>query len=166
MKTKVSTIHKKVKKHSAEEAVPKKKKVVKKVVAKPVAKKKVVTKKKVKSEAGPKPIKHMMNKSQLINHYVDRLNELAPEDGWERKHVVLFLGIQEEAMLASVTTRGAGMFMQPGLFKVVTRSIPARKAGVMVRNPATGDMVKGKAKPASVRVKIRPLAKLKAAAIG
>jgi hypothetical protein len=34
----------------------------------------------------------------------------------------------------------------------------------LVRNPATGEMVKAAAKPASVRVKIRPLSKLKSAA--
>jgi len=53
----------------------------------------------------------------------------------------------------------------PGLFKVSLRKVPARKAGTMIRNPSTGQMVPGAAKPASVRVKIRPLAKLKGAAL-
>ena len=35
----------------------------------------------------------------------------------------------------------------------------------LIRNPATGEMMKGAAKPASVRVKIRALSKLKSAAI-
>ncbi|MFH1158364.1 MAG: hypothetical protein V1721_05710, partial [Pseudomonadota bacterium] len=43
--------------------------------------------------------------------------------------------------------------------------LPARKAGTLIRNPATGEMMKGAAKPASVRVKIRPLKKLKTAAL-
>ena len=47
----------------------------------------------------------------------------------------------------------------PGL-----RKVPARRAGTPVRNPATGEMVKAAAKPASVRVKIRALSKLKTAA--
>lgn len=54
--------------------------------------------------------------------------------------------------------------MLPGLLKVNLRKIPARKAGALVRNPATGEMVKAAAKPASERVKIRALSKLKTAA--
>jgi hypothetical protein len=53
----------------------------------------------------------------------------------------------------------------PGLFKITLRKVPARKAGTLIRNPATGEMMKGAAKPASVRVKIRALSKLKSAAI-
>jgi hypothetical protein len=53
----------------------------------------------------------------------------------------------------------------PGLFKINLRKVPARKAGTLIRNPATGEMMKGAAKPASVRVKIRALSKLKGAAI-
>ena len=67
-------------------------------------------------------------------------------------------------MLGSVHPNGAGEFMFPGLFKVVLRKVPARKAGTLVRNPGTGEMMKAAAKPASVRVKIRALAKFKAAA--
>jgi hypothetical protein len=48
--------------------------------------------------------------------------------------------------------------------KVNLRKVAARKAGTLVRNPATGEMIKGAAKPASVRVKIRALSKLKQAA--
>jgi hypothetical protein len=48
--------------------------------------------------------------------------------------------------------------------KVSLRKVPARKAGTLVRNPSTGEMIPGAAKPASVRVKVRALAKLKAAA--
>jgi hypothetical protein len=43
--------------------------------------------------------------------------------------------------------------------------VPARKAGTLIRNPATGEMIKGAAKPASVRVNIRALSKLKTAAV-
>ena len=60
--------------------------------------------------------------------------------------------------------RGVGEFTLPGILKVNLRKVPARKAGPLVRNPATGEMVKGAAKPASVRVKIRALSKLKKAA--
>ena len=71
----------------------------------------------------------------------------------------------ENAFLGSVHPRGLGEFTLPGLLKVNLRKVPARKAGTLVRNPATGEMIKGAAKPASVRVKIRALSKLKAAAV-
>jgi hypothetical protein len=68
-------------------------------------------------------------------------------------------------MLGSVHPRGVGEFTLPGLCKITLRKVPARKAGTLVRNPATGEMMKGAAKPASVRVRIRALSKLKSAAI-
>jgi len=67
-------------------------------------------------------------------------------------------------MLGSVHPRGVGEFTLPGLLKISLRKVPARKAGTLIRNPATGEMIKGAAKPASVRVKIRALSKLKSAA--
>ena len=71
----------------------------------------------------------------------------------------------ENVLLGSVHPRGVGEFTWPGLLKVTLRKVPARKAGTLVRNPATGEMTPGAAKPASVRVKIRALAKVKAAAL-
>jgi len=68
-------------------------------------------------------------------------------------------------MTGSIHPRGAGEFTFPGLFKIALQKVPARKAGTLVRNPSTGEMVPGAAKPASMRVKIRALAKLKAAAL-
>ena len=68
-------------------------------------------------------------------------------------------------MLGSVHPKGAGQFIFPGLMKVTLRKVPARKAGTLIRNPATGEMVPAAAKPASVRVKIRALSKLKSAAV-
>jgi hypothetical protein len=69
-------------------------------------------------------------------------------------------------MLGSIHPKGLGEFTLPGLLKVTLRKVPARKAGTLVRNPATGEMQPAAAKPASVRVKIRALSKLKGAAIG
>jgi hypothetical protein len=68
-------------------------------------------------------------------------------------------------MLGLVHPRGVGEFTLPGLFKIILRKVPARKAGTLNRKPATGEMIKGAAKSASVRVKIRALSKLKGAAI-
>lgn len=147
--------------------MPKVKPVVKKskkVSKKPVAAKAVKKVKKSKpAAAGVKPIKAVMTKSQLVDYYVDRLAVLDPETGWARSDVKRFLDLQEETINACMA--GAGEFMMHGMLKITTRRIPARKAGVMVRNPGTGEMMKGKFKPASVRVKARPLTKLKAAVL-
>jgi len=70
----------------------------------------------------------------------------------------------EELFLGSVHPRGVGEFTLPGLLKVTLRKVPARRAGTLVRNPANGEMIKAAAKPAGIRVKVRALSKLKAAA--
>ena len=118
-------------------------------------------KKKAKSAAKPaaaiKPVKGKLTKSALLSLIAER-TELS------RKQVGEVLGELEGVMLGSVHPNGNGEFMFPGLFKVALRKVPARKAGTLIRNPATGEMMKAAAKPASVRVKIRALAKLKAAA--
>jgi nucleoid DNA-binding protein len=116
------------------------------------------TKKVSKAEApAVRPIKETMTKSALINL-------LAEENDIPRKTAAAVYATLEGAMLGSVHPRGVGEFTLPGMFKVSLRKVPARKAGTLVRNPATGEMVKAAAKPASVRVKIRALSKLKSAA--
>lgn len=104
-----------------------------------------------------RPVKETMTKSALINHIAEQ-NELP------RKTAAAVYATLESVFLGSVHPRGVGEFTLPGLLKVTLRKVPARKAGTLVRNPATGEMVKAAAKPASVRVKIRALSKLKAAA--
>jgi nucleoid DNA-binding protein len=104
-----------------------------------------------------KPVKQAMTKSALINL-------LAEENELPRKTAVGVYKTLENAFLGSVHPRGLGEFTLPGLLKVSLRKVPARKAGTLVRNPATGEMVPAAAKPASVRVKIRALSKLKTAA--
>ena len=113
---------------------------------------------KAKPEApAAKPIKQAMTKSALINL-------IAEENELPRKAAVGVYRTIENAFLGSVHPRGLGEFTLPGLLKVNLRKVPARKAGTLVRNPATGEMVPAAAKPASVRVKIRALSKLKTAA--
>lgn len=104
-----------------------------------------------------RPVKEAFTKSALINR-------IAEENDLTRSTAVGVFESLENAMLGSVHPRGVGEFTLPGLLKVTLRKVPARKAGTLVRNPATGEMIKAAAKPASVRVKIRALSKLKAAA--
>jgi nucleoid DNA-binding protein len=117
-----------------------------------------MAKKKAKAAVTIRPVKSRLTKSALLGLIAERCDI-------SRKQVAEVLGELEGIMMGSVHPSGAGEFMFPGLFKVALRKVPARKAGTLIRNPATGEMMKASAKPASVRVKIRPLAKLKAAAI-
>lgn len=103
------------------------------------------------------PIRQTLTKSALLNLIAEQ-NEIS------RKQAAAVLGTIESVVLGSVHPKGAGAFVLPGLLKVTLRKVPARKAGTLVRNPATGEMIKAAAKPATVRVKIRALSKLKAAA--
>ena len=119
----------------------------------------MAAKKKAKSSAPVRPVKQTLTKSALLNHIAEK-TELS------RKQVNEVLAELEGAMLGSIHPNGAGQFVLPGLFKVTLRKIPARKAGTMIRNPSTGQMVPAAAKPASIRVKVRALSKLKKAANG
>jgi nucleoid DNA-binding protein len=111
-----------------------------------------------KPEAAPiRPIKEALTKSALIN-------QLAEQNDIPRKTAAAVYATLEGLFLGSVHPRGVGEFSLPGLLKVSLRKVPARKAGTLVRNPANGEMIKAAAKPASIRVKIRALSKLKTAA--
>jgi len=105
-----------------------------------------------------RPVKDALTKSALINL-------VAEQNDISRATAKAVFDTLENAFLGSVHPRGAGEFTLPGLLKVTLRKVPARKAGTLIRNPSTGEMVAGAAKPASVRVKIRALSKLKAAAL-
>jgi nucleoid DNA-binding protein len=122
------------------------------------AKKKPVSSSKSKPAAVVRPIKQTLTKSALIGL-------IAEQNDVPRKQVADILASLECAMLGSIHPNGAGTFIFPGLFKVYLRKVPARKAGTLIRNPATGEMMKASAKPATVRVKVRALSKMKKAAV-
>jgi nucleoid DNA-binding protein len=111
-----------------------------------------------KPETSVRVIKQTLTKSALINL-------IAEQNDIPRKTAIGVFNTLESVMQGSVHRRGVGEFTLPGLLKITLRKVPARKAGTLIRNPATGEMMKGAAKPASVRVKIRALSKLKGAAI-
>ena len=120
-----------------------------------------VKKKSAKTSGKPaavSPVKQTLTKSGLIGL-------LAEQGEISRKQAACVLATLENTILGSVHPKGAGMFVLPGLMKVTLRKVPARKAGTLIRNPATGEMMKAAAKPATVRVKIRALKKLKTAAV-
>ena len=106
-----------------------------------------------------RPVKETFTKAALINL-------IAAQNDIPRKTALGVFATLESVLLGSVHPRGVGEFTLPGLLKVTLRKVPARRAGTLVRNPATGEMVKGAAKPANMRVKIRALSKLRTAASG
>lgn len=104
-----------------------------------------------------KPIKEPLNKTGLVNH-------LAQTSGVEPKAVKAVMSALEGTVLASVNKKGAGAFLLPGLLKVTAVSVPAKKARKGI-NPFTKEETVFKAKPATVKLKVRPLKKLKDAAL-
>jgi nucleoid DNA-binding protein len=110
------------------------------------------------ARAETRPVREALTKTALINLIVEK-------NGVTRNVAKEVLGTIESAMMGSIHPRGVGQFTLPGLLKISLVKVPARKAGTLVRNPSTGEMVPGAAKPASMRVKIRALSKLKAATV-
>lgn len=107
---------------------------------------------------GPlKPIKTAFNKTTLIAH----LASTAAVDPKAAKAVVAAL---EATIVASIAKKGAGEFTLPGLFKVSSVHVPAKKARVGV-DPFTKVERKFAAKPATTKVKVRAMKKLKDAAL-
>jgi nucleoid DNA-binding protein len=120
---------------------------------------KKTTKAKAAPKAAPaiKPIKDAFGKSALIAH-------LAEQASVETKHVKAVLAALEHTVLGAVHKKGAGNFTLPGLFKINAVQVPA-KPKRKGKNPFTGEEQVFAAKPATVKVKVRPLKKLKDAAL-
>jgi nucleoid DNA-binding protein len=110
------------------------------------------------AKAAPKAVsvKSVLSKSQLIVH-------LADHSGTDKKAVKAVLGSLESTITAAVNKKGAGTFVLPGLFKVASVAVAARPKR-FGKDPFTGQERWFPAKPASVKVKIRALKKLKDAA--
>ncbi|QCP48295.1 DNA-binding protein [Trinickia violacea] len=115
-----------------------------------------VTKKAV-TAAPLKPIKDSFTKASLALHLAERA-------GVEPKAAKALMAALEETVLASVHKKGAKEFTLPGLLKVVAQDVPAKKKR-FGKDPFTGEDKWFAAKPASVRLKVRPLKKLKDAAL-
>ncbi|CAM3791079.1 HU family DNA-binding protein [Bordetella tumulicola] len=156
MATKAQAPAKKVSKTAAK--APATKVAAKKAPAKKAPAKKATVAKTaaVKKTVSAPVIKQALNKSQLIAHLVE-------QTGVEAKSVKAVLASLESAVLGSVNKRGVGEFAMPGLLKVTVQKIAA-KAKRFGKDPFTGQERWFPAKPASVKVKVRPLKKLKDAA--
>ncbi|WP_440225484.1 HU family DNA-binding protein [Dokdonella sp. MW10] len=106
--------------------------------------------------AAPKPIKEALSKSGLVAH-------IAEASGVVAKDVRAVLAHLEGAIAGSISKKGAGSFTLPGLVKITSVQVAAKpkRKGI---NPFTKEEQWFAAKPASVKVKVRPLKKLKDAA--
>ncbi|CAJ0868607.1 HU family DNA-binding protein [Ralstonia flatus] len=121
------------------------------------AKKAAPAKKPAASTPTLKPLKDTFTKASLVSH----LAEQAAVDAKAVKAVLLHL---ENTIVASLHKKGAGEFTLPGLFKVTSVKVPATKRR-FGKNPFTGLEQWFEAKPATVRVKVRALKKVKDAAL-
>lgn len=98
-------------------------------------------------------VSEAMTKTQILTHIAEA-TELSRK---QVQNVVDELGAVIEA---HVSKKGVGEFTLPGLFKIQVINKPATKARKGI-NPFTKEEVVFKAKPASRKIKIRPLKKLK-----
>ncbi|MET0290104.1 MAG: HU family DNA-binding protein [Pseudoxanthomonas sp.] len=127
-----------------------KKAVAKKAPAKAPAKKAAKT-------AAPKIIKETLTKSGLVAHIAET-SAVAPKD------VKAVLVALESAITGSLSKKGAGAFVLPGLLKIKTVSVPAKpkRKGI---NPFTKEEQWFAAKPATTKLKLAGLKKLKDASL-
>jgi len=104
----------------------------------------------------PPSIKSVLTKSQLVAHLADAAQVAA-------KDVRALLAALEDSIHASISRKGPRTFVLPGLLKITVVAVPAKPARKGV-NPFTGEATVFKAKPATVKVKVRPMKRLKDAA--
>ncbi|MEC8443347.1 MAG: HU family DNA-binding protein [Pseudomonadota bacterium] len=90
------------------------------------------------------------------------LNEIAENTGLTRKEVSAVLDELGIVIERHIKKRAVGEFTLPGLLKIKTVKKPAQKARKNVPNPfRPGETMDVAAKPASTKVKVLPLKKLK-----
>lgn len=125
-------------------------------MAKKKATKKAAPKKAAAKPAAPKAIKDTLSKSGLVTHIAD-------QTGVASRDVRAVMGALEGAVQGSISKKGSGTFTLPGMLKITAVKVAAkpRRRGI---NPFTKEEQWFAAKPASVKVKVRPLKKLKDAA--
>ena len=127
----------------------------KKAASKKPAKSAKTTKAAPKAAKAPS-VKSVLTKSQLVS-------VLADHSGVESKSVKAVLASLETTIASAVSKKGAGTFVLPGLLKINAVSVPA-KPKRFGKDPFSVHERCFPAKPASVKIKARPLKKLKDAA--
>jgi nucleoid DNA-binding protein len=101
------------------------------------------------------PIKEAMTKTQVYA-------EIAEGVGISKKEVSAVFDELGDIIHRHLKKGGCGTFTMPGLLKVKTVKKPAKKAQKNVPNPfRPGEFMDVAAKPASTKVKVAPLKKMK-----
>ena len=100
-------------------------------------------------------VKEQMNRTALFT-------EIAENTDLSKKQVKAVFDELAVAIERHIKKRGVGTFTLPGLLKIKTINKPARKAKKGVPNPfRPGELMDVAAKPATTKVKVLPLKKLK-----
>jgi nucleoid DNA-binding protein len=140
-------------KKAAAKKAPAKKAAAKKAPAKKAAAKKAPAKKAAAPVKKAPGIKAKMTKTAI-------LNEIATNTNLSRAQVSSVMDELESVIERHIRKRAAGEFTLPGLLKIKAAKRPATKKR-MGRNPATGEEIVIPAKPATTRVRVTALKKLK-----
>jgi len=122
-------------------------------VMRAAAKKKAAKKTAAKKAAPKGPVTKKMTKTGI-------LNEIATATMLTRKQVDSVIEELEALIKRHISKKGVGEFTLPGLLKVRAVKRPATKKR-LGRNPATGEEIMIPAKPASIRVRVGALKRLK-----
>ena len=92
----------------------------------------------------------------------DIQSSIADTTGLTKKQVAAVLDELSGLIKKSVGPKSVGSFVYPGLFKIEKKTVPAKKARKGVPDPFhPGQLRDYPAKPASSKIKIRPLKGLK-----
>src|SRR5690242_8464459 len=87
---------------------------------------------------------------------------IAEATGLSKKQVSSVIEALQSEIKKSLGNKGPGLFAIPGLVKIEKKKVPARPARKGVPNPfKPGELMDVAAKPASVKIKVRPLKNLK-----
>lgn len=117
----------------------------------------MATKKGAVNSSPPKPIQEALNKTALVARIVDA-------SGITAKDVRAVLDALDDIVIGSIHKDGVGSFTLPGLIMIKAIQVPAKpkRKGI---NRFTKQEEWFAAKPASVKVKVRPLKRLRNAAV-
>lgn len=127
-------------------------------MAKTNAKKKAPAKKTAKAVIAPKPAK--ITAASKARSKSEVYGILAEHNGLTRKQVAGVFETLTQILGADLSKSGPGVLNVGGLMKVVAKRLPATKARPG-KNPATGEEIMIKAKPARTVVRVRALKSLK-----
>ena len=72
------------------------------------------------TDTAVKPVKEQLSKGELVRH-------IATQTGVETKAVKAVLAALEGTMLGALHKKGAGLFVLPGLVKITSQAVPAKK---------------------------------------